>query len=57
MLNLLLNGSKDPLKLMRAREMKLKQPQNGIRLNPKPTLKSKKNRNKEKHMRRRHLQR
>jgi hypothetical protein len=37
--------------------MKLKQPQNGTKLNLNPTSKSKKNRTREKHMRGRHLQR
>jgi hypothetical protein len=45
------------MKQIRAREMKFKQPQNGVRLNPKPTQKSKRNRIKEKHRRGRHLQR
>jgi len=37
--------------------MRLKQPQNGARLSPKPTLRSKRNRTKEKRMRGAHLQR
>jgi hypothetical protein len=37
--------------------MKLKQPQNGVKLNPKPTPKSKKKRTREKHKKKKHLQR
>jgi hypothetical protein len=45
------------MKQMRAHEMRLKQPQNGIRLGLKLTLTSKRNRTTEKHKRGRHLQR
>jgi hypothetical protein len=44
-----MDGSKDPMKQKKAHEMRLKQPQNGARLNLKPTPRSKKNRTKEKH--------
>jgi hypothetical protein len=37
--------------------MKLKWPQNGVKLNPKPTLRNKRNRTKEKHKKRKHMQR
>jgi hypothetical protein len=37
--------------------MKLKKPQNGVRLNPNPTPRNKRNRTKEKHMKGRQLQR
>jgi hypothetical protein len=52
-----LDASKDPMKQIKARKTRLKQPQNGARLSSKPTTKSKKNRTKEKHDKRRHLQR
>jgi hypothetical protein len=35
--------------------MKLKQPQNGVRMGPKPTLKNKRNKTKEKHRKEGHL--
>jgi hypothetical protein len=33
---LILDGSKDPMKQMKAHETRLKQPQNGAKLSPKP---------------------
>jgi hypothetical protein len=45
------------MKQTKAHEMKLKQPQNGARLNAKPMPKSKRNKTKEKHMRGKYLQR
>jgi hypothetical protein len=39
--NLILNGLNDLMKQMKARKTNLKQPQNEIRLSPKPTPKSK----------------
>jgi hypothetical protein len=42
---------------MRACKTKFKQPQNGARLGPKPTPRSKRNRTKKKHGKGRHLQR
>jgi hypothetical protein len=56
MLNLVLNGSKDPMKQTKAHKTKLKQPQNGIRLSLKPTPISKRNKTKEKHKKKGHLQ-
>jgi hypothetical protein len=43
------------MKQMKAYEMRFKQPQNGARLSPKPTPRSKRNAIKEKHKRGRHL--
>ncbi len=40
--NLVLNGLKDFMKQTKAHEMKLKQPQDGTRLSPKPTPRTKK---------------
>jgi hypothetical protein len=45
------------MKQKKAHGMKFKQPQNGTRLNPNPTSRSKKNRTREKHMKGGHLQR
>jgi hypothetical protein len=55
--NLILDGSKVPMKQTWAHEMKLKQPQNGAKLNPKPTPRNKRNRIKENHRKGRHPQR
>jgi len=57
MFDLILDGSKNPMKQTRACEMKIKQPQNGVKLNPKPTPKSKRNRIREKHKKKKHMQR
>jgi hypothetical protein len=57
LLDLVLDGSRDRMEQMRACEMKLKQPQNGARLSPKPTPRSKRNNTREKHRRGGHLQR
>jgi hypothetical protein len=38
---LILDGSRDPIKQMKAHKMRLKQPQNGVRLNLKPTPRTK----------------
>jgi hypothetical protein len=45
------------MKQTKAHETRLKQPQNGVRLNSKPTLRNKGNRTKEKHRKGGHLQR
>jgi hypothetical protein len=42
---------------MKAHNMKLKQTQHGVKLKPKPTPRSKKNKTREKHMKGRHMQR
>ncbi len=42
---------------MKAQKMKLKQPQNGIKLSPKPTPRSNRSRTREKHKKGGHLQR
>jgi hypothetical protein len=42
--DLILNDLKDLMKQMKACEMSLKQPQNEVRLSPKPTPKSKRDR-------------
>jgi hypothetical protein len=55
--DLVLNASKDPMKQTKAHEMKLKQPQNGIRWISKPTPRNKRNRTMEKHMKGGHPQR
>jgi len=47
--NLILDGLRVLMKQMKAQETRLEQPQNGTRLNPKPTTRSKRNRTKEKH--------
>jgi hypothetical protein len=57
MFDLILDGSRDPMKQTRACETKLKQSQNGVKPNPKPTPRSKRNKTKEKHKRGKHLQR
>jgi hypothetical protein len=44
MSDLILNGLKDLMKQMKAHETSFKQPQNEIRLSPKPTPKSKRDR-------------
>jgi len=46
--NLVLNGLKDFMKQTKAHEMKLKQPQDGTRLSPKPTPRNKRNKTKKK---------
>jgi hypothetical protein len=56
LLDLVLDDSKGPMKQMRAREMKLQQPQNGARLNLKPTLRNKRNKTTDKHRKEKHLQ-
>jgi hypothetical protein len=53
----ILDGSRDPMKQMKARKTRLKQPQNGARLNPKLAPKNKRNRIEDKHKRGGHLQR
>ncbi len=55
--DLVLNGSRDLVEQTRAHKMKLKQPQNGVRLRSKPIPRSKRNRTSEKHNKGRHLQR
>ncbi len=45
------------MKQMKAQKMKLKQPQNGIKLSPNPTPRSNRNRTREKHKKGGHLQR
>jgi hypothetical protein len=55
--DLILDGSRDLVEQTRAHEVEFKQPQNGARLSSKPTLRSKKNRTKDKHKKGRHLQR
>jgi hypothetical protein len=55
--DLIVGGSKDPMKQTKAHEMKLKQPQNAVRLSLKLTLGSKRNITNEKHRREGHLQR
>jgi hypothetical protein len=57
LLDFVLDGSKDPMKQMKACETRLKQPQNGAKLSSKPTQKNKKNEIREKHKRGRYLQR
>ncbi len=57
MFDLVLDGSRDFMKQKRAREMRLKQPQNGAKLGPKLTPRSKRIKTKEKHKKGRHLQR
>ncbi len=57
LLDLVLDGSRDPKKQINAHKTRLKQPQNGVKLYPKPTPRSKRNRTKEKHRRRAHMQR
>jgi hypothetical protein len=54
--NLVLDGLKDPMKQMKACETKLKQPQNGTKLNMKPTPRNKRKKTKEKHRKGGHLQ-
>jgi hypothetical protein len=54
LVNLILDGSKVCMKQTKACKMKLKQPQNGTRLNMKLT--SKKKKTKEKHKKKKHLQ-
>jgi hypothetical protein len=55
--DLVLDGLKDPMKETKTWETKLKQPQNGVKLSPKPiTPRSKRHKTKEKHRRGRHLQ-
>jgi hypothetical protein len=56
LLNLVLDGLKDPMKQTKAHETRLKQPQNGTTLGPKPTPRNKRNRTKKKHMKGKHLQ-
>jgi len=56
LLDLVLNVSKVLKKQMKTRETRLQQPQNGVRLNPKPTLRNKKNKTTKKHKKRKHLQ-
>jgi hypothetical protein len=51
LLELVLNGSKDPMKQMKAHETRFKQPQDGTKLGPKPTPISKRNITREKHRR------
>jgi hypothetical protein len=55
MLDLVLDGLKDLMKQMRAHEMRFKQPQNGTKLSPKSTPRSKRNKTREKHMKGKHL--
>jgi hypothetical protein len=57
LLNFVLDGLRDPMKQMKTCEMKLKKPQNGVKLSPKSTPRNKRNRFKEKHKRGGHLQR
>jgi len=45
------------MKQTKAQKMKLKQPQNGTKLSPKPTQKNNRNRTREKHKKGGHLQR
>jgi hypothetical protein len=52
-----LDASKDPMKQIKARKTRLKQPQNGARLSPKLTPKIKRNKTRDKHKRGGHLQR
>jgi hypothetical protein len=54
--DLILNGSKDPMKQMWAHKTRFKLPQKGIKINLKPTTRSKRNRIKEKHKKGGHLQ-
>jgi hypothetical protein len=54
--NLVLDGLKYFVKQTKACKTRLKKPQNGIRLNLKPTPRSKKNRTSENHKKRGHLQ-
>jgi hypothetical protein len=44
--NLILDGSKDLMEQTKAHKTRLKQPQNGVRLSLKPTLRNKKNKTK-----------
>jgi hypothetical protein len=53
--DLILDGLRVPTKQTKACETIFKQPQNGARLNPKPTPRSKKNKIKENHKKKRHL--
>jgi len=54
--DLILDGLRDPTEQTKACETRFKQPQNGAKLNPKPTPRNKKNKIKENHKKRRHLQ-
>jgi len=56
LLDLVLNDLKDLAEQIRAHETRFKQPQNGVGLSSKPTPRSKKNRTREKHKKKRHLQ-
>jgi hypothetical protein len=54
--NLILDGLRDLMKQTKACETRFKQPQNGVRLNPKPTPRSKRNRTRENHRKKGPLQ-
>jgi hypothetical protein len=49
LLNVVLDGLKDPIKQMKAHKMKFKEPQSRTRLCLKPTPRSKRNKTKENH--------
>ncbi len=55
--DLVLDGSRDSMKQIKAHETSFKQPQNEATLSPKPTLRSKRDRTKVQHMKGKHLQR
>jgi hypothetical protein len=54
--DLVLDGLRDFVKQTRASETRFKQFQNGVRLSPKPTPRSKRNKTRENHRKERHLQ-
>jgi hypothetical protein len=56
LLDLVLNDLKDLVEQTRAHETRFKQPQNGVGLSSKPTPRSKRNRTREKHKKKKHLQ-
>jgi hypothetical protein len=53
--DLILDGSKDPMKQKRYTKRDSNNPKNGIKLSPKRTLRGKRNRTKEKHRKGEHL--